>query len=364
MRKAYQMFGVRRGSGITKQRFRRAMFSVGLDLTPEALDSVFDRYDSDGSGLLNFSEFVSSIMPRDYKRKTWNAKRCEQIQHERASVSRVRPDEPNFPRSMNSFRWRPEEIERMIRQKLRGHCKRPEDQFRVSYQMFGRPKHGITGPIFERVLRRLGISLTPEEIECMMHRYDKDGSGKLDFSELCRGLMPRDYPEKSWTVKRGELIAKENKAQKLGVPCAVIDEHQDRVRAFHMARTQKHRADKEKRDKHMQQARARLTANFKRRSKRKSQKRAQSAHPSRRRKQAASSRRPGTAKGLRTRSPSQKRLQEALMYASSPNGRLTRMVEKLGRSQSGSGIGYLSLKTRTTVPMTEDTKISHHSAWR
>ena len=82
------------------------------------------------------------------------ARRCEKIAEESSGNGKnyyVRPDEPNFPTSKREFRWSPSEIEQMLRAKLVGLCRRPEEQFQTAYLLFGRPKLGITLSVFLRV---------------------------------------------------------------------------------------------------------------------------------------------------------------------------------------------------------------------
>ena len=40
-------------------------------------------------------------------------------------------------------------------------------------------------------------------------QYDDDGSGNVDFYEMVRNILPKDYPVKSWSAVRGEQMAAE-----------------------------------------------------------------------------------------------------------------------------------------------------------
>ena len=117
----------------------------------------------------------------------------------------------------------------MIRDKMVAHCKRPEDQYRTGFQIFGRPKHGISVAVFKKTLRKLGISITNDEALKLMAKFDVDGSGKLDFDEFSLGVMPLDYPSEQWTAKRSKQMQRELKAKKLRVNVGVLEEHEKLV---------------------------------------------------------------------------------------------------------------------------------------
>ena len=102
MREAYKVFGVSSGNGITKVRFARALRNLGLELTPAEINDTFDHLDADGGGFIDFEEMVQQCFAPDYARKTWNAKRCEQIADRKHTY--IAPDEPNFPASISAFR--------------------------------------------------------------------------------------------------------------------------------------------------------------------------------------------------------------------------------------------------------------------
>ena len=43
----------------------------------------------------------------------------------------------------------------------------------------------------------------------MFRRFDANNSGKMDFYEFIQGVMPTDYPVRSWTEIRDEEIREE-----------------------------------------------------------------------------------------------------------------------------------------------------------
>jgi Ca2+-binding EF-hand superfamily protein len=222
MRVAYKIFGVPK-DGINKASFKKSMRRLDMNLSEEEFEEIFAIFDPDGSGIVTFQEFINALIPRGFSEKTWTEKRAAEI-HEH-SRNYIHPDAPNFPASMKNFRWSLSEIESMIREKMMNHCKRPEDQFRAGFQLFGRPKHGIGPEVLLKTLRKLGISLTRDEAINLMVKHDTDGSGKLDFEEFAQSLMPKDYSRDPWSYKRSKQFQQELRARQLRVGVNVVKEH-------------------------------------------------------------------------------------------------------------------------------------------
>ena len=266
MREAYKVFGVSKGNGITKPMFARALRNIGLELTPSEIKNTFDHLDADGGGFIDFEEMVQQCFAPDYSRKTWISKRCEQISsHKRHYVA---PDSPNFPASFAAFRPSTDQQEVWLRRALIARAKRPQDQMRAAFHMFGRPKHGITLPIFLRVLRRLGMSLTVKEAADLMGRYDQDGSGKLDFNEFACGLLGLDYLEKTWNEKRGEEIENASLAKKLHVNVDVVEDHKEKVKQFRRSQRKKAALAEKARELQLREDREAVMRKHRRRAKR------------------------------------------------------------------------------------------------
>lgn len=270
----------------------------------------------------------------------------------------VKPDEPNFPKSTEKFRWSPLEIENMLRSKLIGLCKRPEEQFQTAYLLFGRPKFGITLSVFLRVCRKLGMSLTPEEGKMMMSRYDDDGSGDLDFVEFCNGIMGVDYPRKTWNQKRGEQIQNDTIAKRMNVDVKVIEKHQDGIIKFKRKEKQNNKEIRRKKENDLQEKLSKSLARSQRLEKRREkQKRARSAPRGRR---TTTRVRGGGGGGMQRRSNNssggggggmQKRSDESLGMHMSLEQTLTIQGAKKNRPTSSSASASKRL-SKTIRPMT------------
>lgn len=115
-------------------------------------------------------------------------------------------DEEFFPASVEESRWSVNEIEALIQDKLLSRIKCSVTEIRDAYTLLGRPHGGMKEDEFKMCLAKYGLILRPREVHEIFTKYDKDGSGQLNFYELIHGLLPDDYPEKQWNVKRHEEI--------------------------------------------------------------------------------------------------------------------------------------------------------------
>ena len=257
MRVAYRIFGAPK-NGINRESFKKSMRRLDLHLSEEEFEKIFCWFDVDASGIVTFNEFINLLIPKAYTRKQWVEKRSEQMQSH--SKKHVMPDAPNFPSSMKNFRWKLEDIQNMIRDKMVAHCKRPEDQYRTGFQLFGRPKHGVSVSVLKKTLNKLGISITHEEALRLMAKFDIDGSGKLDFDEFSKAVMPADYPSEQWSSLRSKRMQRELKAKQLRVSVGVIEEHDRLVNNRAQMREKQRRKKIQDRTIKFQKAQQRLIA--------------------------------------------------------------------------------------------------------
>ncbi len=78
----YPTFQGRELTGLSKAEFAEDLkLKLGLILSPEEVDKLFEKYDSDGNGRIEFHEFVMHLMPKGngdcawYKNSMANFKR-------------------------------------------------------------------------------------------------------------------------------------------------------------------------------------------------------------------------------------------------------------------------------------------------
>lgn len=223
----FRLFG-RPENGITVENFQKTLANLGIVLSLEDARTIFSKYDRTKDGRVNFNEFLLDLFPRDFTGVSWNIRRDQEqwleAKEKSAKLLHIhqvgmgnRPSE--YPASMRKNKMSLDELQRIIQQKIEQRAPRPQVQFMTAYKMFGSPKDGLTPDMFKRNLWRMGIPISEDEVQALFHRFDDNNSGKMDFYEFIQGVMPTDYPVKSWTELRDEKIWEEEaKAAKIFNP--------------------------------------------------------------------------------------------------------------------------------------------------
>eukprot|EP00942_MAST-04A_sp_MAST-4A-sp1_P010557 g10557.t1 len=190
LRHAYYMFG-RPQDGITAIMFKHQVRQLGIPATNEDCRKLFQRYDSDGNGRLDFYEFINNLMPKDYPTKPWNIVRSEQDGHKLTLRRTTRNqkggmyDQRKYPKSLRSHRLTIQQIEKALFEKLTNQARTGMDEYRTAYGIFGRPINGVTPRILLKVLHRLGIPATDQDCNKLFDtRYEPRGSRIIMFQDM------------------------------------------------------------------------------------------------------------------------------------------------------------------------------------
>jgi len=214
----FRLFG-RPENGVTVQNFRTTLANLGIILSLQDARTIFRKYDRNNNGRIELDQFLQDLFPTDFSGVSWYSKRDQEIWMEATKrkeqcladgkvglgLSCV-----NYPKSMQKNRMTLDELERIIQVKIMSRAPRPQVQFMTAYKMFGSPKDGLTPEMFRKQLWRMAIPCSIEDCDQLFRRYDGNNSGQMDFYEFINGVMPSDYPTKSWNQKRDENIWQED----------------------------------------------------------------------------------------------------------------------------------------------------------
>ncbi len=189
LQQAYSLFG-RPIDGLTFAKFKGTLSrKFGLNFTDEQLKKLFQTYDLDGSGHIDFYYFIHHVMPKDYTTD-------RQWQHgeehlDGAPSKRLQKSNKNV---QASHEWSHRQIRGTIQRKIQERGQNSKDLLRQAYFLFGRPQNGITFDVFKSTLVKFGLDMPEEELKRAFDHYDGNGNGILEFHEFIREVMPSDYP--------------------------------------------------------------------------------------------------------------------------------------------------------------------------
>lgn len=134
----FRSFDCNKDGSLTQLELGSLLRSLGLKPSPDQLDTLILKADTNHNGLVEFSEFVTLVEPQ---------------LHEASS------------------------------------CPYTEEQLRMIFRLFDRDGKGyITAAELAHSMAKLGQALTAEELTGMMKEADMDGDGRIDFYEFTRAI--------------------------------------------------------------------------------------------------------------------------------------------------------------------------------
>ena len=227
--KVYQMFG-RPTNGIKRNQFKKRLQNWGIMPTKQHIDAIFDKWDADGNGTIDYNEFMAQMLAKDYDinddgktsaadmfrgfsepaSTTFNdvmlaavgqrkVKRPDeetmysQIDRAREKAGTLAGQKRDYGRAAaggggGADEYDIDEVEAMISDKIMCHSRGDNVEKASSYAMFGRPERGITKRAFKFKLNQWGVHLHPRALEMLFQKYDADGSGRIDFLEFMKAF--------------------------------------------------------------------------------------------------------------------------------------------------------------------------------
>ncbi|OWM64164.1 probable calcium-binding protein CML18 [Punica granatum] len=148
LREIFRSFDKNGDGSLTQLELGSLLRSLGLKPSPEQLEALTQRTDTNNNGLVEFSEFVALVAPE------------------------LLPSPSKSPYS--------------------------EEQLRRIFKMFDRDGNGfITAAELAHSMARLGHALTAEELTGMIREADKDGDGQISFEEFVHAISSAAF-DNSW----------------------------------------------------------------------------------------------------------------------------------------------------------------------
>ncbi|PON85390.1 Parvalbumin [Trema orientale] len=146
LREIFRSFDRNKDGSLTQLELGSLLRSLGLKPSPEQLEDLIQKADTNSNGLIEFSEFVGLVSPEILSTKS--------------------------PYT--------------------------EDQLRQLFKMFDRDGNGfITAAELAHSMAKLGHALTAEELTGMIKEADTDGDGRINFQEFSQAITSAAF-DNSW----------------------------------------------------------------------------------------------------------------------------------------------------------------------
>lgn len=147
LREIFRSFDRNNDGSLTQLELGSLLRSLGLNPSPEQLETLIQKTDKNSNGLIEFSEFITLVAPD------------------------LLPAKSPYT----------------------------EDQLRQLFRLFDRDGNGfITAAELAHSMAKLGHALTAEELTGMIREADLDGDGTINFEEFSLAINSAAF-DNSWT---------------------------------------------------------------------------------------------------------------------------------------------------------------------
>ena len=159
-----------------------------MELNTDEINSIFQRYDIDGDGKLEYNEFIKLV---DFSKGQFGGAE--------KTISKQLVAETN-------------DIILMIRRQLKVELGPGAKSGRVIKEVFGEmDKNGdnsLDKAEFIRAMKKLNIELTPRDVDAIFERFDEDKDDTIDYSEF---LLILDFEGSKKKVHENTISAQMSK---------------------------------------------------------------------------------------------------------------------------------------------------------
>ncbi|GAB9469959.1 hypothetical protein Gpo141_00007219 [Globisporangium polare] len=195
-RQAFRIFT--KSEGITLAEFYHHLELLQIHLSPTKCLALFNRFDSDGNGTIELSEFTAAIFSKQEEERGIINSTGGKNASSRGSMGHGSGHSTEGFEVEAGSALTTDQILSRLREKLEQHTSKESDRFRQAYKIFQK-SHGITPQEFNIAMGKLGLKLTDKQVHELFVLFDFDKSGDLDLNEFVQGVMLDDCPTKFWT---------------------------------------------------------------------------------------------------------------------------------------------------------------------
>ena len=180
----FQFFDYSQRNGISPIDLIQSLKEVGLFISNEDANIIFQKYDKNGNGILDYEEFCDMILPKKFKDAKLLSERCPPD-----SFNGFSPDTKNkISNVFKSIINGEKSIDNYRRKLTCLPCSSPSDLF----NMINRNScPGIYKEDLVCLLEKNCKFLQPFETEILIDRFDKNQDGMISYNEFADEICPK-----------------------------------------------------------------------------------------------------------------------------------------------------------------------------
>ena len=188
--KAFRRFDMRSDDGaeISYDQFKQCLEKFGLYGIQDAdVRKLFDKYDTDGSGTIEFNEFSNAISSR--YQQNWVGNTANDLRD--AANAREKMRLLKIQAERNKWQVMKINLRRTLREKIEQRIRGGANTLRLAFRKFlDDADSDISFEEFVRTLSLIGLDgLEEQDMRDLFDSFDDDNSGGIDFSEFVQGVM-------------------------------------------------------------------------------------------------------------------------------------------------------------------------------
>lgn len=253
LQKIFRQVDVDKGGTVDKDELMAELQRMNIQITPELAEEFAKQFDGDGDGAIDFAEFAHAVRSMDpdkqqkpkathvgllweadpYARQRIEAHRPasagsvhslegdvvdadrERVEKELQKQGITEPPIAGAPLRNDELRdyYRtkagevlvldngtcvvggiPTDFVDLLRAKIHAKYKSGSSALFKVFKMMDTEADGkITGPEFKRFLEPLNLNLSKPALDLLLHQFDSDGDGSIDYFKFCQVVVPDNY---------------------------------------------------------------------------------------------------------------------------------------------------------------------------
>ena len=169
---------------IEVEDFREFLSSLEIEVEEEKIRYIFYTYDSDNDFKLSYTDFKRAFLPNSAHKLLTEADNCKEMrQKESLTYAASWALAKIFEKEISAFQ--------ILESKRNELVNRPDWKVRLAFEAIDRTRSGFADEkAFEVFLKSCGKKILLSDITGLMRHADKDGDGKVSFSDFANLMHP------------------------------------------------------------------------------------------------------------------------------------------------------------------------------